>query len=198
MFYKGYTQTKEQKRKMKESRQKKYGEAICIACKETFYKYSKEQETCAKRSCMSGGARIKRSKDPIIKKAFNLGGSVRLGKGKKEKLVKLLTEALGTRCKYCEETINIENASLDHKMPRLGSKVHNRKTNKMIYTYEEIRELDKLENLHIVCRKCNQRKSNMNDEQYVRLLGFLNQNVDIKELIFHRFKIGTLFFRHKK
>jgi hypothetical protein len=104
---------------------------------------------------------------------------------------------LGKKINLCNEIIDLENASLDHKIPRTGSKVTKRNKGRQAYTYEEIRKLDDASNLQIICRKCNNYKGEFNSEEYNILLNFLNINTTIKEKLFKRFRTGMLFFKYK-
>lgn len=200
-FVKGYKQTGKHQEKAKRARRVINGFVKCVCCGEKFGLYVKKQKTCGKKECKQYYDKLKyeelKKTDPITSKASILFSTVRLGRGKREKSLKILNMALGCGCKYCGEIITLENASVDHKTPRLGRKVYNRKKKKMIFTYAEIKELDKEENLHIICRDCNQRKSTFTHGEYVRLLDFLNQNTDIKEKVFYRFNLGRLFFGKK-
>ena len=105
----------------------------------------------------------------------------------------MLESAIGNPCPYCGLEITKTNASVDHKTPRTGSKVFNRKTRTMGYSYKQIAELDKEENLHIVCKDCNQLKGDMDDGQFKRFLEWGNQNQDVLFLIKKRFNLAELF-----
>ncbi len=199
VFIKNYKQTKEHKEKLKKSRLSKNGVGICIGCGETFGKYHKTERTCGKKECKLKADSIKyfevKSANPIMGKAVSLSGTVRLGKGKKEAMFNLLNSNLNTPCKYCNEIITLENASLDHKTPRENNKVFNKKAGSMTYTSEEIKKLDSIENLQIICRICNLMKSNFNNEEYIILLDFLKDKPIMKAKLFKRLKIGITGFR---
>lgn len=200
-FKKGYIQTASQQKKSKESRGVRFGESQCVSCGVTFTKYQSVAKTCGNQECI----RIRRVSDykkfveenPVEGKALKLFSTVRLGQGKKQKALQILTMALGKPCKYCGTQITLENASVDHKIPRTGSKVYSRKTKKMAYSYEEISKLDSEENLHIICRKCNGLKGEFTDNEFSRLLDFLKRNEDIKVTLFKRLRTGFLSFGHK-
>src|SRR4030042_6277677 len=106
---------------------------------------------------------------PLEYKAHTLFGCIPLGKGKGELSVEILKKYLNTNCKYCNEILTLKNISLDHKIP-----VHWKKENRKNPLIGDIN------NIHLICRKCNQSKRDLNDEQYLRLLEFLNKNIDIK------------------
>lgn len=198
-FIKGYKQTKEAQMKAKKARYRKYGNAVCSSCGKVFQKYNANSTTCSDPKCVSIRNKNKykemKKNDPIKAKAFTLFSTVRLGRGKSDVAVSMLKQVLGKPCRYCGQIITLDNASVDHKEPRLGSKVYSRKKKKMVYSSEEIHELDKKSNLQIICRDCNQTKSNLSDEQFNRLLLFLNKNVDIKDNLFKRLKYARTSFR---
>jgi len=70
----------------------------------------------------------------------------------KKDIDKLIKEAIGTKCTYCKEEITTENMSLDHKKPqdRGGS--------------------NEIDNLEIVCQRCNVRKGSLTAGEFVMLL----------------------------
>lgn len=201
MFEKGYIQTPEHQRKAKEARNSKLGEAQCVICGKEYKKYQQKQKTCGKKACRLEHSKKKyhalKEDDPILYKAVSLSGSIRLGKGKREIMYSMLERALGKPCNYCGIEIDLLNASVDHKVPRTTSKVFDRKKKEMIYTPEEIRHLDRKENLHIVCRNCNQNKGNFSHKEFVTLLAFLEDHPTMKEKLFHRLKMTRMFFSKK-
>src|SRR3990167_5638776 len=138
MFYKGYIHSAEEQRKAKSIRQSKNGKAICIICKEIFAKYSSKQITCGKKICTSKRGYELSKADPISYLSVKLFSTIRLGKGKIKIAYNLVKNAIGAKCPYCGIAITLENASVDHKIPRTGSKVFNRIKRTMIYTKEEI------------------------------------------------------------
>lgn len=197
-FNKGYKQSKIILDKIKKVKADKYGQGICRGCGIQFDKYLTNQITCGNTDCKSISGRFKYEEgklSPINHKAKTLSGSIRLGKGKQEKMIDLITSSLGTLCTYCDILLTLDNVSLDHKIPRQWSKVYNRKLKKSLFTKEEIQKLDRIENLHIICRACNQLKSNFNDEQFRLFLNFINQYPDIKTLLIKRLKVSNLIFR---
>lgn len=56
-------------------------------------------------------------------------------------------------CKYCKHMLTVENFSLDHIIPiaRGG-------------------EIDNKNNMQIICKRCNRRKGQLTDSEYVKLL----------------------------
>lgn len=192
---------KNHSRRLKESRYKKNGSDNCKICGDKFLKYHKNSEICNNSDCKYENNKVKyqdlKKTDYVKYKAYTLGSTVRLGKGKTEILENMLIKALKKPCKYCKECFDINQASLDHKTPRTGSKVYDRKTKKQIYTDEEIRLLDSEENLQIICRDCNQNKGDMDDRQFKIFYRFLNRNKDIKEKLLKRLKFTRVFWGRK-
>ena len=70
--------------------------------------------------------------------------------------------------------------------PRKFSKLCDRETGKREYSDAELRRLDSPENLHMVCKPCNQLKNDFDDAQFKRLLAWLEANTDIKPLLIKR------------
>ena len=197
MFYKGYVHSPMEQEKAKIARQTKNGSAICVGCGIRFVKYMKDHVTCGKKECMQKRMvqRYESSKsDPVSYLSIKLFSTIRLGNGKKNIAYNFVKNALHKKCPYCETVITLENASVDHKIPRTGSKVFDRRKRRMIYTKEEIQVLDNKKNIHIVCRDCNQTKGNMSHDQFVELLEFLNQRPSLKKILFHRLKLTGAFF----
>lgn len=199
MLKKGYKQTKEWQEKAKDARRRKHTDAICEMCKQPFEAYDTKNIICSKKCRRARNIYLYHNKGDIIEwKVKRLFSTVRLGKDKAKIAYKILADALGSNCKYCGTLITLENASLDHKVPRTGSKVFDRQKKKQIYTDAEIRELDRADNLHIICRPCNQMKGDMTHEQYVSLNRFLEKDPELKQKIHKRLKITVAFFgRHK-
>lgn len=186
----------------KTKRLEKNGQADCVICGEKFFLYSKSQKVCKKNECKRKNYIKKyselKSVNPIMSKAITLAGNIRLGKGKRDIMFKMLIESIGKPCEYCKNIVTIENASVDHKDPRTFSKVYNKNSKKELYTKEEIKNLDRKENLHIVCRECNFLKSDMNDEQFKFFISSLKDRPDIFKKIVERLKKSTLIFKFRK
>jgi 5-methylcytosine-specific restriction endonuclease McrA len=106
----------------------------------------------------------------------------------------MLVDTLGKPCEYCGEEITLVNASMDHKTPRNNKKVMKKNGEDGSYTDTEIRELDKRENLHIVCRKCNGTKGNFSHEEYLVLLEVFKEYPEIQAKMTKRFNIANLHF----
>ena len=194
VFVKGQS-TKEFQEKAKKARNDKAGFAFCIVCQKEYKKYYKKQITCGSYVCKLKWtkARYDKTLGTLEGRAIRLFSTIKLGKGKKRIALQILSEFLGKPCKYCSVQINEENASVDHKIPKTHSKVK-----KGLYSAKEIRKLDSRDNLHIICRKCNLLKGNMNDEQYTRLNNFLKENKDLQDILIQRFNLNSVFFQRMR
>ncbi len=130
----------------------------------------------------------------IEKRAFTLGGSLRLGAGKKQALIEMLTEAVGTPCRYCNETISLETASIDHKEPFSVAGLDRKK----IANLGERNHIDRRENLEIVCKNCNTLKGDMSDIEYSTLLDFLTANPTIETKLMKRLAQSRAMWSFKR
>lgn len=197
-FKKGEKRTKEFAASAKRGRNLNYGTGRCSLCGAEFKAYKSDQKTCRSVECVRENTRRRyreaKLSDPVLAKAITLSGSIRLGKNKREIMVRLITAALGKPCEYCPTEVTLENASIDHKTPRTFSRVHNKSKKKKMYTSEEVKELDREENLHIVCRDCNQLKSDMNDEQFRYFLSSLSSRGDVMDLVKKRMRRSVFMF----
>lgn len=146
----------------------------------------KQQRTCSHDCSLR-----ERNKNPFVRKVWSISANLIMGKGKKVIISKLLLESLGKSCKYCGEILVLENSSLDHKVPFMNSEYRRQK----IKFLELRKKLDRIENLQVICRKCNGLKGNFSDEQYTRLLDWLKLNPDIGTLLFSRLKMGMLIWK---
>ena len=97
-----------------------------------------------------------------------LGANILGGKGKLQFLMELISETVGTPCKYCSEVITLRNLSLDHKVPYLSTEDRRQKAkNKAKRAYA-----DRRDNLHIVCVDCNSVKGQMSHDDFSSLLAW--------------------------
>ena len=174
------------------------GEAQCIFCGDTFLKYHSNQVCCSKRECRRKLQRKRyyelKEKNPYRFLAKKMTGNLRL-KGKTDIIENMLREADGKPCSYCGTTLSLENFSLDHKVPRKFSKVYNYDTKKKVYSDKVLRMLDSPSNLQIICKKCNQLKSDFNDKEFRLLLDFLKNYPEIKEKLFRRLMTGRVAYK---
>lgn len=177
MALKGHVVTKEHMEKMRQAKFRKFGKGQCIFCDKGFDKYTASVVTCGSKQCVTAlhKKRYEEEKvsNPIRSQARRMTGSLRL-LNKVEIIGEMISVALGKPCKYCGETLIVANISLDHKSPRHHS---------IKISLEEARIIDAVGNLQIVCRKCNQLKSDMNDEQFTRFIRFCDDNPDIAKLV---------------
>jgi len=125
--------------------------------------------------------------NPIRYKALTLFGCIPLGKNKLEIAFNFLNKYLGSLCKYCDTILTLDNVSLDHKIP-ISWRTIKRTKNPLF---------NDVKNLQIICRKCNQLKRNLNDEQFTKLLYFLNTDLDMKKKIMDRLSASVIIFRKK-
>lgn len=130
------------------------------------------------------------SANPIEKRAFTLSSNIAFGKGKKEFFVKLVTEHLNKHCIYCKDMLKIETMSLDHIIPFGETKWRNNKL------YQK--QLNKLENLQIICKRCNQMKGNLPHAKFVKLLTFLNTDLEIKKYVIAKMAQGSIMWSFKR
>jgi 5-methylcytosine-specific restriction endonuclease McrA len=198
VFIKGIKHSIEEKVKAKQARYKKFGKGFCITCGKEILKYNKETKTCGSKECKaSDNQKIYRElkiKNPIRSLAQRISGNIRL-EHKTDKIELKIKNALDKPCGYCGVIITLENASLDHKIPRKFSKLYDRRTGHREYSDAILRELDSEENLHIVCRTCNQLKSDMDDGQFKRFVKWLKENPDIEPLIRKRLGYAKIFWK---
>lgn len=115
--------------------------------------------------------------DPVCGKAATLSGCIRLGPGKRVAVEKMLSEALDKPCTYCGRIVTLTNASIDHKTPRRGMARSGNAAS---------RYLDRRENLHIICRKCNLAKGALSHEGFLRLLKFLRGDPELYAAVMPR------------
>lgn len=97
------------------------------------------------------------------------------GQGKLEHFDKWLRDILDTPCKYCKQILTLENVSIDHIEPFGDSKA---RKNLLIK-----RQMDRIENLQIICRACNAMKGELNDKQFSLLVNFMETNPKIGEYL---------------
>lgn len=89
-----------------------------------------------------------------------MSADLRLGRGKREGMTDMLTQALnGGTCPYCGVLLNLKNVSVDHKIP---------------IRKDRTKVPDSWDNLHMVCRKCNRMKADIPHDAFLRLLAFLD------------------------
>ena len=101
----------------------------------------------------------------------------------------MLTAALDRPCSYCGRIVTLDNASIDHKTPRRG----------LARTGGAVsRHLDRRENLHVVCRKCNLAKGAMSHEAFLRLLAFLRGDPELYAAVLPRLGMAGMGWKNIK
>lgn len=158
----------------------------CKYCGKKIEKYHKKQDVCGKYSCRM---KYLEETNPILAKTKRITSNIRL-KNKTEIVSKMIEEALGKPCEYCGEIITLKNLSIDHKIP-----IKHRKVAKGEYSKKELEELNKPENLHIICKRCNDVKSDLTDEEFRELLSFLKDKDDLRKKIINRLRRSQNIFK---
>jgi hypothetical protein len=113
--------------------------------------------------------------------ADKLGHDLRLGRGKKERIIADLKEKLGTKCPYCSSILNPSNCVYDHKKA-IGS-IAKRKKLKTTDRY-----FDDWLNLHLICNPCNTLKSDLDHEEFIGFVDYLNKFPTAKRKFKERFR----------
>lgn len=89
----------------------------------------------------------------------------------------LICESMGI-CEFCKGELNVKNMGLDHSIPlsRNGAK--------------------HIENLKIVCKKCNERKGSLTTNEYFSLVEFLNkQSLELKGYVLRKLALKEIWYR---
>lgn len=159
----------------------------CKGCDKTRHDgYVAHQVYCDKK-CQYAA----RAKDPIRKKAFTMSSFITFGGGGKlDYFDTLLREKLGTNCIYCGVILTLENVSLDHIEPFSSTAARKNPTIK--------RQLDKPENLQIICKDCNQQKSILSHADFVKLNTFLDQNPSIGTHVRKKLRQSNIMWSHSR
>lgn len=130
----------------------------------------------------------------LEKKLITLSSNLLIGKGKKVKIRKLVTDALGKNCVYCGTKLSLENITIDHKEAYASSERRRPKKENAEYR----RKMDRLENLHVICRPCNQLKCDIDHGDYLRFLDFLETSEKMKASIVRRLKMANAPFGKRR
>lgn len=162
-------------------------EFTCLGCgKKRSDGYVSHQTYCNKK-CQYAA----RAKDPIRKKAFTMSSFITYGgKGKLDYFDGLLRSKLDSPCRYCSTLLTLENVSLDHIEPFATSEA---RRNPLIK-----RQLDRSDNLQIICRGCNQMKGNLSHDDFVKLLDFLDKNPSISAYVRKKLSQSNIMWTHKR
>lgn len=159
----------------------------CLGCGKTREDgYVAHQSYCDKK-CQYAA----RAKDPIRKKAFTMSSFITFGgRGKLDYFDTLLRSKLGTGCSYCGTMLTLENVSLDHIEPFTTSAA---RKNLLIK-----KQMDRVSNLQIICRSCNQQKGNLSHDKFVKLNKFLDTDPEISAYVRKKLMQSTVMFAHSR
>ena len=168
----------------------------CENCKKEILAYAPLQRFCSKKCAITFEKKLREAQkwhDPVRYKAKTLGANVRMGKNKTVLLQTLIEESLEKPCKYCGEILDILNISLDHIEPIGRNEIRRRKAEFV----EERIYLDRLENLQIICRKCNSLKGKIPHTKFVKLLKFLAKDKILKDLVLNRLRQSVILWQKR-
>ena len=132
-----------------------------------------------------------RAKDPIRKKAFTMSSFITFGgKGKLEYFDQLLRSKLNTPCRYCGTLLTLDNVSLDHIEPFVTTAARKNPAIK--------RQLDRSDNLQMICRGCNQMKGILSHDNFIKLKDFLDKNPTIAAYVNKKLAQSNIMWTHKR
>lgn len=162
-------------------------EFTCLGCgKKRTDGYVSHQQYCDKK-CRY----LARSNDPIRKKAFTMSSFITFGgSGKLDYFDDLLRSKLNTTCIYCGTLLTLDNVSIDHIEPFTTTTARKNLAIK--------RQLDRKENLQIICRGCNQMKGKLNHNNFVKLMDFLDKNPTISEYVKSKLAQSNIMWTMKR
>lgn len=176
----------------KDNREKKAKEWCfekpCRVCNKPFIPYGRSQKVCS-ITCRHKRNQIVKQDNPMQYRAICLTSTVVGLKNKRVIVEEMLNQALGKKCPYCGIILVLPECSLDHKIPlmRNNSLTHERKV-----------LLNQVENLHIICRRCNGLKAEFSHDEYLKLLKFTKENPTIGEKLFRRLARAAIMWKFKK
>ena len=171
-------------------RQKNTGDEVrCPTCGEVFRQgRQKNQKFCGYKCRLRQGQALKLT-NPFEHRIWTMSNNLLL-LNRRAIVRQLVESAIGKPCPYCGVLLSIQTVSMDHKEP-YGATVFRR----FKAAHEATRrELDRLENLHIVCRQCNSLKGALNDAQFKKLLEFLSEDLVMKEIVLMRLRRAAVVF----
>lgn len=148
----------------------------CPICNVIFKPYLPSQRFCSIK-CNKSKYKEWKIKDPIKYRAFCMTNTLIGIKNKIQTGINLLNGSIGNKCKYCDIILHIGNCSLDHKIPMM-------RNNNL--TKEREISLNQINNLQIICKRCNTLKSSFTDEEYTKIVKFCNTNIELGEKLMIR------------
>ena len=160
---------------------------ICKGCKKSFDDgYVAHQKYCSEKCKYKA-----KDNNPIRKKAFTMSSFITFGgKGKLDYFEGFLKQQINTPCGYCDTLLTLENVSLDHIEPFASTQARKNPAIK--------RQLDRKENLQIICRTCNQTKGTLSHPKYIKLLNFLQSDPEIYNYVMKKLKQSKIMFTHSR
>lgn len=119
-----------------------------------------------RRYCEEHAGKAWLAMTPLDRRAWSMASPLRIAGDKRGIVRDLLEKALGTPCPYCQTTLTLENASLDHKAPMSSfwPSTHGR------IPLQVRRIADHPNNIQIICRGCNGNKGDFSDSEMRMLL----------------------------
>lgn len=130
--------------------------------------------------------------DTIKSIAQRVGHGVALGQGKTEWVMDRLLEAFILGCPYCKGRIYADNPVLDHKEP-IGGAVR-----RQLATSQARKHADRKDNLHIICKPCNQLKGDFSHEEYMQLRAFLAGKEGLEAKLRKRLHMTANFYKTQR
>ncbi len=112
------------------------------------------------------------------KKVRNYVHTLKWGKGSTKKVREMLIEVLGKPCYYCEKKLTFDNIQLDHKKPML--RTFDIVDGIQDPPVKDFIRLNRPQNLRFICRTCNLTKGTLPENEFKKLIDFLNKNKRLK------------------
>lgn len=162
----------------------------CVGCgKKNSDGYAPNQKYCTDSHLCKYKAMQKI--DPIEKKAHTMSSFITFGgKGKREYFANMLREHLNKPCRYCGSMLTLENISLDHIEPFNSTAARKNTVIK--------KQMDRKENLQMICRPCNQMKGTLSHDKYIKLLDFLATDIQISQYVVKKLRQSTVMYAHSR
>lgn len=164
----------------------------CNRCGKIYTTCRETSKWCSQRCASQGNYN---DVGGLKRKAKTLGANLLMGRGKQEKLMRLISESFVDPCKYCGEWLTLDTVSVDHKIAY--GKDLDRYEKRSEENREVRRHMDRLENLQIICRSCNSNKGDFDDDEYEALLGLDEQFPGIRGKLLRRLAHSRVMWRQK-